>query len=140
MSGSVMPGILSFSMMSAGAAAAAPVTVEIAGVRSSLGQVRVNVCVEREFLKDPCSKSGYAPARSGSVRVTVPDVPAGSYAVQVYHDENGDGKLARGFMGIPKEGFALSNGAKPRFGPPRWKDAVVELGSAPKTVRVSLNY
>jgi uncharacterized protein (DUF2141 family) len=123
-----------------GAASAAPVTVEVSGIRSAAGQIRVDVCQEAEFLKDPCAQSGRAPAANGLVRVMLPDVRAGRYAVQVYHDENGNGRLERGFMGIPKEGFALSNDAKPKFGPPRFKDAVVELGAAPKTVRTTLTY
>lgn len=128
------------SVMLTGAAVAAPVTVEVSGVRSAKGQIRVDVCLEKDFLKDACTAAGRAPAAAGNVRVTVPDVPAGRYAVQVYHDENGNGRLERGFMGIPKEGFALSNNAKPKFGPPRFKDAGVDLGGKPAAVRVSLNY
>jgi uncharacterized protein (DUF2141 family) len=36
-------------------------------------------------------------------------LPAGSYAVQVMHDENDNGKLDANFMGIPIEGYGFSN-------------------------------
>jgi uncharacterized protein (DUF2141 family) len=36
-------------------------------------------------------------------------LPAGSYAVQVMHDENGNGKLDTNVMGIPVEGYGFSN-------------------------------
>lgn len=36
-------------------------------------------------------------------------LPAGSYAVQVMHDENDNGKLDSNFMGIPIEGYGFSN-------------------------------
>jgi uncharacterized protein (DUF2141 family) len=36
-------------------------------------------------------------------------VPAGSYAVQVMHDENDNGTLDTNFMGIPVEGYGFSN-------------------------------
>ncbi|HUQ09698.1 MAG TPA: DUF2141 domain-containing protein [Steroidobacteraceae bacterium] len=36
-------------------------------------------------------------------------VPAGSYGVQVMHDENDNGKLDTNVMGIPVEGYGFSN-------------------------------
>ena len=37
------------------------------------------------------------------------DVPYGSYAVSVLHDENKDGELNTGLLGIPQEGIGFSN-------------------------------
>ena len=51
-------------------------------------------------------------------------LPAGEYALSVFQDVNDDGKLARNFIGIPKEPAGLSNNTRPRFGPPKYKDAV----------------
>ena len=50
-------------------------------------------------------------------------LPAGEYALSVYQDVNGDGRLERNFMGIPKEPAGLSNNLRPKFGPPKYKDA-----------------
>ena len=50
-------------------------------------------------------------------------LPAGEYALSVFQDVNDDGKLARNFIGIPKEPAGLSNNARPGFGPPKYKDA-----------------
>lgn len=36
-------------------------------------------------------------------------LPAGSYGVQVMHDENDNGKLDTNVMGIPVEGYGFSN-------------------------------
>ena len=38
-------------------------------------------------------------------------VPYGEYAVSVVHDENDNGEIDRGFLGIPKEGYGVSNNA-----------------------------
>ena len=54
-------------------------------------------------------------------------LPAGEYALSVFQDVNDDGKLERNFIGIPKEPAGLSNNARPRFGPPKYKDAVFTL-------------
>ena len=50
-------------------------------------------------------------------------LPAGEYALSVFQDVNDDGKLERNFIGIPKEPAGLSNNVRPKFGPPKYKDA-----------------
>ncbi|MBY0427835.1 MAG: DUF2141 domain-containing protein, partial [Alphaproteobacteria bacterium] len=50
-------------------------------------------------------------------------VAPGTYAVAVYHDENGNGKMDTNFIGIPKERTGASNDAKGKMGPPKFQDA-----------------
>jgi uncharacterized protein (DUF2141 family) len=50
-------------------------------------------------------------------------LPAGEYALSVYQDVDDNGKLERNFVGLPKEPAGLSNNLRPKFGPPKWKDA-----------------
>jgi uncharacterized protein (DUF2141 family) len=66
-------------------------------------------------------------------------LPAGEYAFSVFQDEDNDGKLARNFIGLPKEPAGLSNGLRPRFGPPRYKDAKFTLGAALTEQKIALN-
>jgi uncharacterized protein (DUF2141 family) len=64
-----------------------------------------------------------AGSRAGD-RVTVELLlPAGEYALSVFQDVDDNGKLERNFIGIPKEPAGLSNNLRPRFGPPKYKDA-----------------
>jgi uncharacterized protein (DUF2141 family) len=49
------------------------------------------------------------PAQQGTTKVTVPDLPAGEYAVALVHDVNKNHKLDKNFVGVPKEQFGLSN-------------------------------
>jgi uncharacterized protein (DUF2141 family) len=51
-------------------------------------------------------------------------LPAGEYALSVFQDVNDNGKLERNFIGMPKEPAGLSNNLRPKFGPPKYKDAV----------------
>jgi uncharacterized protein (DUF2141 family) len=56
----------------------------------------------------------------------VEGVPPGTYAVQAFHDEDGDGTLdRRGFW--PSEGLGFSRDAPMRMGPPRFGDAAVRI-------------
>lgn len=115
-------------------AAAWDVTVRIAGLRSTDGVIRVAICPRDSFTRPTCPHVGAAAAREG--RVTVRGVPTGAYAVQAFHDEDGDGVLDRsGFW--PSEGLGFSRDAPMRMGPPRFRDAVVEVrGSGALTVRM----
>lgn len=54
-------------------------------------------------------------------------LPAGEYALSIFQDVNDDGKLERNFIGIPKEPAGLSNNLRPKFGPPKYRDAAFQV-------------
>lgn len=62
-------------------------------------------------------------ASKGETKVRFEDIPAGEYALAVFHDENNNKDLDTNFIGIPKEGYGFSNNSKATFGPPKYKDA-----------------
>ena len=55
------------------------------------------------------------------------DLPFGEYAIAGFQDLDGNGVLSGNFLGIPKEPVGFSGGAKVRFGPPKWNDAVFQF-------------
>ena len=55
-------------------------------------------------------------------------LPPGEYALSVFQDLDDDTKLKSNFIGLPKEPAALSNNLRPKFGPPRYKDAAFTIG------------
>ena len=61
-----------------------------------------------------------------TLRITLHDLPAGRYAVRLFHDANGNGELDSNMLGIPKEGYGFSNGAG-KFGPASYEDAAVDV-------------
>ena len=65
-------------------------------------------------------------------------LPPGDYALSVFQDIDDDTKLKSNFIGIPKEPAALSNNARPKFGPPKYKDAVFTIGSEPVVQKLKL--
>lgn len=50
------------------------------------------------------------------------DIPPGEYALLVYYDENGNGRLDKNFIGIPSEPLGFSNRYQPK-GPPGYSRA-----------------
>lgn len=67
------------------------------------------------------------------------ELPPGEYAFTVFQDLDDDTRLARNFIGLPKEPSGLSNNLRPRFGPPRYKDAVFTLGEQSVEQRIRIN-
>ena len=65
------------------------------------------------------------------------NLPPGRYAVSVFHDENGNGKLDANVVGIPTERYGFSRDARGKMGPPGFADAAIDLG-ADTTITIQL--
>jgi uncharacterized protein (DUF2141 family) len=50
------------------------------------------------------------------------NLPKGSYALFVFHDENKNNKMDKNFVGIPKEGYGASKNKLPFAGAPTFND------------------
>ena len=59
----------------------------------------------------------------GELEITLPELPAGNYAISCFHDVNGNGKLDKNLLGIPTEPYGFSNNARPTFRAPNWEEA-----------------
>jgi uncharacterized protein (DUF2141 family) len=127
------------SALLAATPAAGELEVSIERLRSARG--RVHLCLTRDRAHFPnCASDPHALKRSvsaGTVKVRVEGVRPGAYALSVFHDENGNGKLDT-FAGIPREGFGFSRNPVIRFGAPRFRQVVIDLepGFARHTVRM----
>ncbi len=132
----LLPGLLAMSAVSS----AATVDVELTGVANSQGLIRVAVCTAETFTTKLCPFFGATPARPGSVVVRIDGIPAGRYALQAYHDEDGNGRVRRGLFGIPSEAIGFSRDAPLRLGPPYFEDAAVSITEPSTTVRIRLRH
>lgn len=129
-------------MLMAAAAPAGPtgtLRIVITNTRGTTGQVHVDLCRQPEFLKD-CPIKGDARAVLGATVVSIPNVPVGRYAAQVFYDENGNGRVDRGLFGVPKEGVGFSRDARIAFGPPKWTDAVFDFTGSDQSITLKLRY
>jgi uncharacterized protein (DUF2141 family) len=119
---------------------AADITVKINGVRNNRGDILAGMCRHEEFMKRRCQLGVSVPARAGTVRVVFNDVTPGNYAIQAFHDENRDGRLNTDKMGIPIEGYAISNNARGTMGPPDFADAEIVIGDTNGEFDMDLKY
>jgi len=118
---------------------AADLTIDVEGVASADGQVRVAVFNSADTFPVKPVRAVGTPAREGKVRLVVADLPAGDYAFAVYHDVNGNGKLDRNAVGMPTEDYAFSNNAMGKRGAPGFDDARVVLPAGGASVGVNLH-
>lgn len=116
--------------------------VVVTNVRSDQGQVVVWVYDNADdWLSDRYRTVKSVPVagnRSGDSVTVELLLPEGEYALSVFQDEDDNGKLKSNFIGLPKEPAALSNNLRPKFGPPRYKDAKFTIGATPVEQKLKL--
>lgn len=117
---------------------AATVEVHVTGTAGGKGNVSVAVCDRERFLKQ-CAYSASVPARDGETLVTIKEVPAGTWAVLAYQDDNANGQLDRNLIGIPSENYGFSRDARGRFGPPSFDDAAIAVKDETVSATVRLH-
>lgn len=80
------------------------------------------------------------PAQSPSptCRLRLPD--AGTHAVAVSHDQNGNEKVDKNLFGIPTEGWAVSNDVRPSLRGPRFSEAAFEAKAPTHALTVRMGY
>lgn len=82
-------------------AGAATLVVELTGVENNRGLVRVAVCTFETCTTKHCPFFSAAPARAGKVTVSLDGIPPRRYAIQTYHDEDGNRRVRRGLFEHP---------------------------------------
>jgi len=114
-------------------------TVVVEGAKVNQGQAIVSLFASAEnYLKKPLVEHALSIDQNGSARFVIGDLSDGIYAVSVVYDEDLNGKLNTGFLGIPSELVGFSNNAKSRFGPPSFKKTSFKLlGDQSMTIRLS---
>ena len=119
------------------------ISVTAAGLRSDDGKVLVYLYSSKKgFPTKPAKaiRKKTGTIKDGKAYVSLTDVPHGTYAVSVIHDEDGDGKLDTNWLGIPKEGVGVSLNAKGKAGPPKYKDAKFVLDADEKKLKITIRY
>lgn len=101
---------LSFTVASA--SSTSTLTVTVSQLQNHDSQICLRVYnSERGFLLDDRSEvySECTEVIKNSVTIKIPNLKSGIYAIAVIDDLNRDRQLNRNFLGIPQEGFGISN-------------------------------
>lgn len=119
-------------------------TVVVDGLRSQNSRVCLRVYANQQGfpLSDTSEvQSGCTKITGRSVKKQFDGLKFGTYAVAVVDDQNKDQKLNTNFLGIPEEGFGISNNptVSVRTGIPKFKDASFLL-KQDMTIRIVMKY
>jgi uncharacterized protein (DUF2141 family) len=145
-----MPTYSKGLLLAALAVAAAPawaqsnctLVIHVDGFRNQKGDVGVSLFTSPDGWPEKNDKAllhGPHPFSGDKTTVTL-EVPAGQYAITVLHDENGNHKMDRNFLGIPKEGYGFANSPKVFLTPPDFKTASIEVECPTTETTIHLNY
>ncbi|MBN2543987.1 DUF2141 domain-containing protein [bacterium] len=90
--------------------------------------------------KEKVFRSAQATIKDGTSKVVYDNLPYGTYAIVLLHDENLDDDMNYNFLGIPKEGYGASNDAVRKFAAPKFEDAKFMLEADSLVLNITAQY
>jgi len=119
---------------------AVSLTVIIEGFSNDKGNAMIALCNTKEGFKntDKAFNVAAASIKGGKAEWIFSNIPFGTYAVKVYHDENSNMKLDTGAFGIPMEKYGFSNNVRGNFGPPKYEEAQFTFNKTNMTITISV--
>ena len=110
--------LLLASPVAAAAAPAGTIDLTLDGVQPRGGKILVTVQSRDQYMQRAQTSGAILDgSASGSIKVALPGVPPGDYAVSVLHDADGDFDMTRQANGRPAEGWSTVNAASLRAKP-----------------------
>jgi len=115
--------IINFLIFSSAAFSQCILNIEITGIRSSQGNIMLQLMDENEKIISQEMK----PAGVKTCSFSIKDLKPGKYALRYYHDENSNMKMETNLFGKPLEGYGFSNNVIGKFGPPSFDKWLFEI-------------
>ena len=113
-------------------------TVKVSGATPGKAQMILSLFISPEsYLKEPVLSKTKAVDDIGEVIFVLDDLVPGKYSVSIIYDEDNNGELNTGFLGIPNEPVGFSNNAKGTFGPPSYDKTSFNLTET-KSINITL--
>jgi uncharacterized protein (DUF2141 family) len=134
---------------------ASELRITVEGIRSPHGTILIGLYDSLEtftraielsdkdgFLNDPSRFAAVALKANAAMKsaVVLTNLDPGPYAIILFHDENGNGKLDKNALGVPTEPYGFSNNVLGFLGPPAYEKAVMQVTASDKAVRIALHY
>jgi len=117
------------------------VKVTITGIENTDGNVEIGIYNSEEtfpvFGKE-MQGAKVKPTKTGSLDYTFGNLPDGTYAIAVWHDENGNQEMDKNLFGAPKENYGFSKNIYGTFGPPNFEDVSFKVENG-KVLKLTIN-
>jgi uncharacterized protein (DUF2141 family) len=118
-------------------------TVEVDGLKNQKGQICFSLFASSRGFPDQRQSAIVANCvkiASPKPKLSFTNLKAGSYAVAVFHDVQGNGSLKRNSLGIPTAGFGFSNNPSVVTGAPKFGDSAVFVAGPQTDIQINLLY
>ncbi len=115
------------------------IEIRMTGLRNDKGSIRVGLFDSAEtFAKDGREYRTKVIKPEGREGLAIlNEIPHGSYAVSLYHDENNDDRFNLGLI-FNREKYGFSNNAKPGFSAPPFEAVKFQLSGSHLVVEIRL--
>lgn len=120
----------------------ATLRLEVSSFRNTKGTMNCRLFTDAQGFPDgEGAATVRAPIEGAQASCTFGNLKPGTYAVAVVHDENGNGKLDKNLVGVPTEGYGVSNNRTYALSSPKWDESKFTVAARePMVLRVSLRY
>jgi uncharacterized protein (DUF2141 family) len=143
----LVPAAIVLALVTGGAGAArsqsaGEIKVEVQGLRNDDGTVRCGLYNSADSFRKPGQqfRGALAKITDRSAACIFPEVPAGTYAVALFHAEKNEEKIEYGFFGQPKQGYGFSENPDTTWGAPDFSDAAFQFTGGNLTLPVKVKY
>ncbi len=114
--------------------------IEVQGIEEARGFIWIGLYDSEAhyMVKEKAIVKGYDVTHTGTMRLEVDDLPAGRWAIAIFHDINGNGELDTNYLGIPNEPYAFSRKPPSRWRMPRYDEVAIPFRPPLQRLTVTL--
>lgn len=115
--------------------------IEVSSLKNKTGKLRIGLFnTSVSYTNNTKPYQGVVLSISNKkVKHHFKNIPKGTYAVAILHDENSNGRLDKNMLGIPTEGYGFSNNAKAIFSAPSFEKTKFTLDTNKKLL-IKMDY
>lgn len=116
--------------------------LEVSSFRNAKGTLNCRLFTDEPSFPDgEGARTVRAVVAGAQASCVFDNLSPGTYAVAVVHDENGNGRLDKNFLGIPSEGYGVSNNRTYAASSPKWDESRFTIAARePVVLLVTLRY
>jgi uncharacterized protein (DUF2141 family) len=130
--------LVSIAVYALALAAGIDVTLHVTGIEKQNGEVFAGLYDARSWSGDHFLSAAHVAVNGQDATLHLTAPSPGQYAIKLFHDLDGTGKLARNVFGIPTEPYAFSNNATGSMGPPDFNAAAFDVAADGATQEVHM--
>ena len=115
--------------------------VAVVGLRNDKGHLTCSLFNDpKAFPRGEEFREAHSPIHGDAGLCIFEGIPAGKYAVVVYHDENANGHFDQNAFGMPLEGYGFSRNAAPLFDAPKFAAASFDYDGQFLFTEINIRY